>query len=61
MPLVLDWQREDWVTLGNDVWIGHGAMVLLGLTVATWAVVGFGASVSRCVAPCSRPPGSTYP
>lgn len=40
-------------TLGNDVWIGRGAVVLPGLTVGDHSVVGAGAVVTRDVPPCT--------
>jgi len=39
------------VTVGHDVWIGDGAILLPGLTVGSGAVVGAGAVVSRDVDP----------
>jgi hypothetical protein len=38
-------------TIGNDVWIGHGATVVAGVTVGDGAVVAQGAVVSRDVPP----------
>ena len=38
-------------TIGNDVWIGHGAKVRAGVTVGHGAVVGMGAIVTRDVRP----------
>ncbi|WP_428642696.1 DapH/DapD/GlmU-related protein [Roseibium sp.] len=46
-----NWRKEDWVTIGNDVWIGHNATVLAGVTIGTGAIVAAGAVVSRDVAP----------
>jgi acetyltransferase-like isoleucine patch superfamily enzyme len=37
--------------IGNDVWIGHGAMVVAGVTIGDGAVVGAGAVVARDVPP----------
>jgi acetyltransferase-like isoleucine patch superfamily enzyme len=37
--------------IGNDVWIGDGAVILPGVTVGTGAVIGANAVVSRNVAP----------
>ena len=48
---------EEWgkpVTIGSDVWIGGGAIVLPGITVGDGAIIGAGAVVSRDV-----PPGVT--
>lgn len=39
------------VTLGHDVWIGAHAVLLPGVTVATGAVIGAGAVVTRDVEP----------
>lgn len=39
------------VTIGNDVWIGHGAVVLPGVAVGDGAVIGANAVVTRDVAP----------
>lgn len=37
--------------IGNDVWIGHGAMVVSGVTVGDGACIGAGAVVSKDVPP----------
>ncbi|MDE1991721.1 MAG: acetyltransferase, partial [Rhizobiaceae bacterium] len=34
------WRRDHRVTIGNDVWIGHGATILPGVTVGNGAVIG---------------------
>ncbi|WP_283770858.1 DapH/DapD/GlmU-related protein [Acidocella sp. C78] len=39
------------VTIGHDVWIGHGAIVLPGVNVGDGAVIAAGAVVSRDVEP----------
>jgi phosphonate metabolism protein (transferase hexapeptide repeat family) len=39
------------VSIGNDVWIGHGAVILPGVTIGTGAVVGANAVVRRDVLP----------
>ncbi len=46
-----EWRREHRVTIGNDVWIGHGATVLPGITIGNGAVIGAGAVVSKDVEP----------
>lgn len=53
------------VTIGHDVWIGTGAIVLHGVTIGDRAIVGAGAVVTADVAPCAivagvpaRPVGS---
>ncbi len=39
------------VTIGDDVWIGGGAIILPGVTVGGGAIIGAGAVVTRDVAP----------
>lgn len=39
------------MTIGHDVWIGHGAIVLAGRSIGTGAVVAGGAIVTKDVAP----------
>jgi phosphonate metabolism protein (transferase hexapeptide repeat family) len=45
------WRKAHRVTLGNDVWIGHGAVILPGVTIGTGAGIGAGAVVSKDVPP----------
>lgn len=44
-----DWRRSHGVTIGNDVWIGHGAIILPGRTIGDGAVVAAGAVVTKDV------------
>jgi phosphonate metabolism protein (transferase hexapeptide repeat family) len=44
-----EWRRNSPVTLGHDVWIGHGAIVLPGVRVGTGAAIGAGAVVTKDV------------
>jgi phosphonate metabolism protein (transferase hexapeptide repeat family) len=44
-------RRDDRVTIGHDVWIGHAVIVLPGVSVGDGAVLAAGAVVSRDVAP----------
>ncbi len=46
-----DWRRAHHITLGNDVWIGHGAILLPGVSVGTGAAIGAGAIVTKDVPP----------
>lgn len=46
-----DWRRQSRVNIGNDVWIGHGAIVLGSRSIGHGAVVGAGAVVTRDVPP----------
>ncbi|MDZ4843634.1 MAG: chloramphenicol acetyltransferase [Hyphomicrobium aestuarii] len=45
------WRRSQPVEIGHDVWIGHGAIVLPGVTVGTGAVIAAAAVVTKDVAP----------
>lgn len=47
------WRKTRPVTIGNDVWIGHGASVMPGVTVGNGSVIGTGAVVTKDVAPYS--------
>jgi phosphonate metabolism protein (transferase hexapeptide repeat family) len=38
------------VTIGNDVWIGHGAVIMPGITIGDGAVIGANAVVTKNVA-----------
>lgn len=44
-------RRADSVTIGNDVWIGHAAIILPGVTIGDGAVIAAGGVVSKDVAP----------
>ncbi|MBO0767089.1 MAG: hypothetical protein J2O48_00245 [Solirubrobacterales bacterium] len=44
-------RHQNRVTIGNDVWIGHGVIVLPGVRVGDGAVLAAGAVVSRDVDP----------
>lgn len=41
------------IVVGNDVWIGHSAIILAGVTIGDGAVVAAGAVVSKDVPPCT--------
>lgn len=43
--------REDSITIGNDVWIGYGAQIMAGVTVADGTVVAAGAVLTHDTAP----------
>ncbi|MVA56687.1 hypothetical protein GOZ88_11240 [Agrobacterium vitis] len=43
-------ERARPVTIGKDVWIGGGAVILGGVTVGEGAIIGAGAVVTRSVA-----------
>jgi hypothetical protein len=44
------WRRAHRVVIGNDVWVGHGAIVLPGRKVGDGAVIAAGAVVTKDVA-----------
>jgi phosphonate metabolism protein (transferase hexapeptide repeat family) len=44
------WRRAYRVVIGNDVWVGHGAIILPGRTIGDGAVVAAGAVVTKDVA-----------
>jgi len=46
-----DWRREQHVTIGHDVWIGHNAIVMPGVSIGNGAVIGSAAVVTKNVAP----------
>lgn len=48
---VFDWRADQPVKIGHDVWIGHAAIVLPGVTVGNGAVVGTSAVVTDDVPP----------
>lgn len=48
---IFEWRRGHAVTIGNDVWIGHGAIILPGVQVGDGAVVAAGAVLTKDVAP----------
>jgi phosphonate metabolism protein (transferase hexapeptide repeat family) len=46
-----DWRRQSRVVLGHDVWIGHAAVIMPGVTLGTGVAVGAGAVVTKNVPP----------
>jgi hypothetical protein len=48
---VFAWRADQPVEVGHDVWFGHGAVVLPGVTVGNGAVVAAGAVVTEDVPP----------
>lgn len=45
------WRRDHHVTIGNDVWIGHAAIIMPGVTIGDGAIVGSAAVVTKHVPP----------
>lgn len=50
-PAVFAMRRARPVTFGHDVWVGHGAIILAGVTVGDGAAIGAGAVVTKDVPP----------
>lgn len=46
---VFQWRRKQRCRIGNDVWIGHGAIILPGVSVGDGAVIAAGAVVTKDV------------
>jgi phosphonate metabolism protein (transferase hexapeptide repeat family) len=46
-----DWRRAHQCVIGHDVWLGHAAVVMPGVSIGTGAVVGSQSVVTRDVAP----------
>ena len=46
------------VIIGNDVWIGHRATILSGITIGDGAIIGAGSVVTKDVAPYSVTAGN---
>jgi phosphonate metabolism protein (transferase hexapeptide repeat family) len=44
-------RRQSRVSIGHDVWVGHGAVLMPGITVGHGAVIAAGAVVTRNVEP----------
>jgi acetyltransferase-like isoleucine patch superfamily enzyme len=44
-------QGDERVVIGNDVWIGRGAIILSGVTIGDGAIIGAGAVVSKDIPP----------
>lgn len=43
------WRRSTPVTIGHDVWIGHSAVIMPGVSIGNGAVVGAGSIVTKDV------------
>ncbi len=49
-PEFFEWRKSKPVTVGHDIWMGHGATILAGVSIGNGAVIGAGAVVSKNVA-----------
>lgn len=50
---IFKWRKNDRVVIGNDVWIGHNAVIMPGVTIGDGAVIGSCAVVTKNVEPYS--------
>jgi len=48
---IFEWRRAQHVTIGHDVWIGHNAVIMPGVTLGNGAVVGSASVVTKDVPP----------
>lgn len=48
---LFDWRRSRPVTLGHDTWIGHGSVIMKGVTIGDGAIVGSLSVVTKDVPP----------
>ena len=48
---IIQWRRQNRVETGHDVWIGHGAVIMGGVSIGTGAVIAAGAVVTHDVRP----------
>jgi hypothetical protein len=48
---VFDWRRSRPVRVGHDSWIGHGAIIMKGVTVGNGAIIGAQTVVTKDVPP----------
>jgi phosphonate metabolism protein (transferase hexapeptide repeat family) len=47
---IMNWRNQYRVVIGPDVWIGHGAILMPGVSVGTGAIIGSGSVVTKNVA-----------
>lgn len=48
---IIDWRRENRCEIGHDVWLGHNAIVMGGVSIGDGAVIAAGAVVTHDVRP----------
>lgn len=45
--------KNDPIIIGNDVWIGHGAIIMAGVNIGDGAIIAAGSIVTKDVPPCA--------
>jgi phosphonate metabolism protein (transferase hexapeptide repeat family) len=50
-PEMFAWRADKPVTIGHDVWLGHGAVITAGVTIGNGAAIGANAVVTKDVQP----------
>ena len=48
-----NFSKESRITINNDAWLGAGVIVLQGVTIGEYAIVGAGAVVTKDIPPYS--------
>lgn len=51
IPMILQGSEAKDIVIGNDVWVGHGAYIMPGITIGNGAIVGAKAVVTKDVEP----------
>lgn len=52
-PSITEWRKQNKVIIGNDVWIGHNAIIMPNVQIGNGAIIGSGAVVTHNVEPYS--------
>lgn len=48
---IFDWRRSRPVNIGHDTWIGHGAVIMKGITIGDGAIIASHSVVTKDIAP----------
>lgn len=51
IPMILQASKSIGIEIGNDVWIGHGCIILDGVKICDGCIIGAGAVVTKDVPP----------
>ncbi|MGE0237226.1 MAG: hypothetical protein AB7F09_22705 [Parvibaculaceae bacterium] len=55
---IFDWRRSRGAVIGHDTWLGHGSMIMKGVTIGDGAIVGSLSVVTKDVPPYAIVAGS---